>query len=182
MAYRPPVAIYDACVLYPFHLRNLLVQFAVDRLVDARWTDEIHDEWVRNLVANEPRLAPGLLQRTRDLMNQVLPDANVIGYERHLSAVSLNDQDDRHVVAAAIEAGAGLVLTWNVRDFPESELARHRLKAETPDDFVMQLYDVVPELVVAATANARHNLTKSRTPRPSLFGRSTGKSFIGLQI
>ncbi len=41
MPYKPPVAIYDACVLYPFHLRNLLVQCAVDRLVDARWSDGI---------------------------------------------------------------------------------------------------------------------------------------------
>jgi hypothetical protein len=46
MAFEPPIAVYDACVLYPFHLRNLLVQCAVDRLVDARWTDEIHDEWI----------------------------------------------------------------------------------------------------------------------------------------
>ena len=54
MAFEPPIAVYDACVLYPFHLRNLLVQCAVDRLVDARWTDEIHDEWIRKLSANGP--------------------------------------------------------------------------------------------------------------------------------
>ena len=40
MAFEPPVAVYDSCVLYPFDVRNLLVQFAVDRLVEARWTDE----------------------------------------------------------------------------------------------------------------------------------------------
>ena len=45
MALEPAVVIFDACVLYPFHLRNIVVQIAVDRLVDARWTDEIHDEW-----------------------------------------------------------------------------------------------------------------------------------------
>ena len=44
MAFEPLVAVYDACVLYPFHLRNLLVQCAVDRLVEARWTNEIHEE------------------------------------------------------------------------------------------------------------------------------------------
>jgi hypothetical protein len=42
MAYDPPVVVYDANVLYQFHLQNLLVQCAVDRLVAARWTDEIH--------------------------------------------------------------------------------------------------------------------------------------------
>jgi hypothetical protein len=69
MAYRPPVAVYDACVLYPFHLRNLLIQCAVDRLVKARWSDEIHDEWIRNIIAKEPRLSPQRLLTTRDQMN-----------------------------------------------------------------------------------------------------------------
>jgi hypothetical protein len=44
MGFKPPVAVYDSCVLYPFEVRNLLVQFAFDRLVEARWTDEIHSE------------------------------------------------------------------------------------------------------------------------------------------
>jgi len=54
MAYRPPVTVFDACVPYPFHTCNLLVQCAVDRSVDARWTDRIHDEWVRNFAAKAP--------------------------------------------------------------------------------------------------------------------------------
>lgn len=56
MAFKPPVAVYDACVLYPFHLRNVLVQCAFDGLVEARWTDDIHGEWIRNLAANTPTL------------------------------------------------------------------------------------------------------------------------------
>jgi hypothetical protein len=52
MANNPPVAVYDACVLYPFHLRNVLIQSAFDGLVEARWTDDIHDEWMRSLAAN----------------------------------------------------------------------------------------------------------------------------------
>ncbi|MFC3165860.1 toxin-antitoxin system, toxin component, PIN family protein [Ciceribacter thiooxidans] len=46
MASKPPVAVYDACALYPFHLRNVLIQGAFDDLVEARWTDDIHDEWM----------------------------------------------------------------------------------------------------------------------------------------
>ena len=49
MASEPPVAVYDACVLYPFHLRNVVVQCAFDGLVDARWTDDIHAAWMRNI-------------------------------------------------------------------------------------------------------------------------------------
>ena len=54
MAFEPSIAVFDACVLYPFHLRNILVQAAVDRLVQARWTDKIHEEWIRSLASRYP--------------------------------------------------------------------------------------------------------------------------------
>jgi len=54
MAFELSVAVLDACVLYPLHLRNVLVQAAVDWLVDARWTKEIHGEWMRSLIADVP--------------------------------------------------------------------------------------------------------------------------------
>lgn len=63
MPFSPPIAIYDACVLYPLHLRNLLVQCAIDRLVDARWSEDIHDEWVRNLAANNSSVSIERLMR-----------------------------------------------------------------------------------------------------------------------
>ena len=65
MALEPVTAICDACVLSPFHQRNILVQASVDGLYDARWTDEIHDEWMRNLIANVPTIPPERL-RLRD--------------------------------------------------------------------------------------------------------------------
>jgi len=81
MAFEPPVVVFDACILYPFHLRNIVVQIAVDRLVDARWTDEIHDEWIRSVVANMPAIPIERLQITRRLMNDALPGAMVTGYQ-----------------------------------------------------------------------------------------------------
>jgi hypothetical protein len=161
MAYKPLVAVYDACVLYPFHLRNLLVQCAADRLICARWSDTIHGEWMRNLVANTPTLPLDALKRTRDLMNSVLPDANVSNYEQYIDAIELPDPDDRHVVAAGIAARASLIVTWNIRDFPARELARHGLRKQTPDALLMDLYARASDVVVAGTANARRNLTKS---------------------
>ena len=47
--------IYDACVLYPSALRDFLIQLAMADLFKARWTDHIHDEWIRNLLKNRPR-------------------------------------------------------------------------------------------------------------------------------
>jgi hypothetical protein len=95
-------------------------------------------------------------------MNAVLPDARVSGYEHHIPTIKLPDDNDRHVVAAGIVAGASLIITWNQRDFPAKELAKHHLRRQTPDRFLMNLYAAVPTLVVAATANARKNLRKSR--------------------
>jgi len=161
MAYSPPIAVYDACVLYPFHLRNVLVQCAFDRLVDARWTALIHDEWIENLLAKAPGLTRARLLRTRDLMNAALPDADVSGYESYVSAVRLPDVHDRHVVAAGIAAGASRVITWNVRDFPAAELRRFGLRKQTPDAFLVELYSAVPAVIVESAANARRNLRRS---------------------
>ncbi len=168
MAYRPPVAVFDACVLYPFHTRNLLVQCAVDRLVDVRWTDEIHDEWMRNLAANKPGLSMERLRRTRDLMKAAVLTADVQEYARHVQGITLPDLDDRHVVAAAIAGGASVVVTWNIRDFPEAELARYGLRRETPDQFLLGLHAAAPRAVLASAANARLNLRVS-TPTAGDF-------------
>ena len=161
MAFSPVVAVCDACILYPFHLRNVIVQAAVDGLFHARWTDEIHDEWMRNVMANVPDLSVERLNATKQLMNIALPEATVSGYEKHIQTISLPDPDDRHVVAAAIEAKATHILTWNLRDFPARILKAHGLVRQTPDAFLAHLYDQAPQLLLASLTNARRNLSKS---------------------
>jgi hypothetical protein len=161
MAFEPPVAILDACILYPFHLRNIVVQAAVDRLVEARWTDQIHDEWIRNLATDTPIIPIERLQITRRLMNDALPTAMVSRYQHHVPAVNLPDPNDRNVVAAAIVAAASIILTWNLRHFPAKELKKFSVRRETPDAFLSGLYDEIPDLVVGSLANARRNLSKS---------------------
>ncbi len=161
MAYKRAIAVYDACVLYPFHLRNLLVQCGVDRLVDARWTDAIHDEWIRNLAANTQSVSIQRLTETRNLMKRVLPAADVTGYEKHIEQLTLPDPDDRHVLAAAIACRASHIVTWNLTDFPAEALAQHHISAQNPDDFLMDLYQAASDAVIAVAANARLNLRKS---------------------
>lgn len=180
MALEPVVTVYDACVLYPFHLRNIIVQAAVDRLVAARWTDRIHDEWTRNLVANASTTPAERLQATRELMDAALPGALVSGYEAHIESVTLPDPDDRHVIAAAIAAGASAIVTWNLRDFPAAELRNHGLKARSPDRFLSDLYDQAPELLVGSMANARRNLTVSRVSASGFLELLRGQKLDGL--
>ena len=85
MAFEPSIAAFDSCILYPFHLRNIVVQAAVDRLVEGRWTDAIHDEWIRNLTADAQAITLERLQVIRRLMNDALPMATVSGHEEHIS-------------------------------------------------------------------------------------------------
>ena len=131
-------------ILYPFHLRNIIVQAAVDRLVEARWTDEIQDEWMRNLMVQVPAIPMERLQVTRQLMNNALPTATILGYEEHIPRITLPDPDDRHVVAAGIAANASHVLTWNLRHFPANELKKFGLRRMTPDAFLSGLFDKIP--------------------------------------
>jgi hypothetical protein len=142
-----------------------MVQCAADRLVEARWSDEIHDEWIRNLLAKEPRLTRARLEATRDLMGRVLPQAKVTGYAARIPAITLPDPGDRHVVAAAIEAGASIIVTWNIRDFPAAELRKHGLRKLTPDVFLTELHDAKPGAVAASVENARQNLSLSQVSR-----------------
>lgn len=161
----PPVVVLDANLLYPFQLRNLLVQFGVDGVIAPRWTARIHEEWIGNLVATG-RAPLDRLQRTRDLMNRALPDAEVQGWERHMEGLVLPDPADRHVLAAALAAGAETILTMNLRDFPASALAALGVKAVDPDSFLCEMNDADPELLRASTKAARANLSRST---PSLI-------------
>lgn len=161
MASEPPVAVYDACVLYPFHLRNVLIQCAFDGLVEARWTDDIHAEWIRNLAANSPGTPIERLEATRDRMKAVLPDADVEGYQPLIRDLSLPDPDDRHVLAAAIAGKATVIVTWNLKDFPATDLRPHGVTSISPDDFLVSLHSTFPSVLVASVRRARQNLRKT---------------------
>jgi predicted nucleic acid-binding protein len=164
MASEPPVADYDACVLYPFHLRNVLVQCAVDGLVEARWTDDIHAEWMRNLAGSSPGTTLERLERTRDLMKVVLPDADVAGYQDLIPSLSLPDPDDRHVLAAAIAGKASLIVTWNLRHFPTADLRSHGVATVSPDDFLVGLHATFRNELIASVRRSRLNLRKTLPP------------------
>lgn len=150
--------LYDACVLYPAPLRDLLMHVAVTDLYRAKWTDAIHDEWTRNVLKDRQDLKPEQLQRTRDLMNAHVRDCLVTGYETLINAVTLPDPDDRHVLAAAIRVGADLIVTFNLQDFPENALKPYGIEAQHPDDFLTLQLDLAPNIVCAAAKRHRASL------------------------
>jgi predicted nucleic acid-binding protein len=146
----PFVAVYDANVLYPSTLRDLLIRIAQAGLVQAKWTDRILDETFRNLKANRPDVDPEKLDRTCRLMAGSIRDVLVKGYEPLIDALTLPDPDDRHVLAAAIKARAQIIVTSNVKDFPDELLDPWDVEAVHPDVFLEAQVDLSPQLVYAA--------------------------------
>jgi hypothetical protein len=82
-------ALFDANVLYPAPLRDLLLQLAVADLFRAKWTADIHREWIRALLRQEPQRDRAALERTRDLMDAHTRDCLVTGYEILTDTLSL---------------------------------------------------------------------------------------------
>lgn len=152
------VVVLDACVLYPAPLRDLLMRLATTGLFAAKWTDQIHEEWIRNVLKKRPELEPRLL-RTRQLMDRALPDALVSGHETLVHGLALPDGDDIHVLAAAIRAGAQIIVTFNLNDFPAKALEPYGIEAMHPDNFVEHQLGLHQGLVIATAKRHRAALT-----------------------
>jgi predicted nucleic acid-binding protein len=155
---QPVIAVFDANILYPAPLRDLFIRLAQAGLVRARWTETIHEEWVRNVLKNNSQLSRERLARTRTLMNEAVRDCLVSDYENLIDSLTLPDPNDRHVLAAAIRAGAEVIVTYNLKDFPSETLTRFGIQAQHPDDFLVSLFDEAPGMICAAVKRQRESL------------------------
>ncbi len=90
-----PIVILDANVLYPAPLRDFLLRLAATNLYKPKWTDEIQQEWISNLLINRPALSESKLRKTVKAMNTAFPDASVKGYRSLIKDLTLPDKDDR---------------------------------------------------------------------------------------
>ncbi len=136
-----PTAFLDASVLYPAPLRDLLLQLALADMYRA--TCAVHEEWISALFRTRGDLTRGRLERTRDLMNAHTRDALVSGFEDLIPVLNLPDPNDRHVLAAAIRAEADIIVTANLKDFPEEPLRQWAIQAQHPDRFLTHRFRVL---------------------------------------
>ncbi|MBX6741377.1 MAG: PIN domain-containing protein [Acetobacteraceae bacterium] len=104
-------AFFDANVFYGARLRSLILHLAQTKLFRARWSDAVHEEWVRNLLKNRPDLKAEDLAKTRQMMDAAVLDALVTGYEPLIAAMNLPDPEDRHVLAAAVVCRASCIVS-----------------------------------------------------------------------
>lgn len=151
------IVVYDACVLYPAPLRDLLLELAISGLFAAKWTETIHDEWIRGLLRSRPELEERL-QNTRRLMNEAVPDSLVENFEPLIDGLQLPDANDRHVLAAAIKCNAQIIVTSNLKDFPPEFLEPYGIEAMHPDEFIEHQFGLSPGVVIAAAKRIRARL------------------------
>jgi len=153
-------AVLDACVLYSASLRDFLLRQAYGGLFYPFWSDEIQDEWTRNLLQNRPDLRREKIERTCREMDAHFPKGLVRGYESIVATLSLPHLNDRHVLAAAIQAEAKYIVTLNLNDFPNAVLQSHDVEAVLPDDFVMRLIQDKPDRVLNVVKYHRQSLAR----------------------
>ena len=72
-------------------------------------------------------------------MDNAFEEANVKGYKSLISQLDLPDKDDRHVLAAAIKSGSGVLLTFNKKDFPAKKVKPYSIEIKNPDEFIVSL-------------------------------------------
>lgn len=150
--------VLDSCVLYPAPLRDFLMHLALLDLFRAKWTAQIHREWMRNVLRIRPDLTIKQLERTKNLMNLHVRDCLVNNYQNLIETLYLPDKDDRHVLAAAIIAEADVILTFNLKDFPAETLAKYGIEAQHPDKFIVSLLDGNAKKVCLAAERQRASL------------------------
>ncbi len=142
------ICVLDTNVIYPIEIRDLLFWFAYYDLYTPKWSEHIFEEWknvmIRKGVSEEEA------DKRVNKANKAFPDALVTNYSGLIETLELPDKKDCHVLAAAIKTNANVIVTNNIKDFPEAYLASFGLSAKTADDFLTDIVDLNPEMAVAA--------------------------------
>jgi predicted nucleic acid-binding protein len=164
----PFIVVVDANVLFPLTLRDTVLRAAAHDFFQLRWTKDILDEMERNLAKTGTTTAEKAA-KLRAQMERFFPEAMVAGYETLIPAMQ-NDAKDRHVVAAAVKAGAQVVMTSNLKDFrplPDG------IEAQSPDEFLCNLFDLDPKGFVEMLREQAGDLQRPPVTFEALLDRLT---------
>jgi predicted nucleic acid-binding protein len=138
--------VIDTNALYAMPLADTLLRAAARGVFDFVWIAELMRE-LRETMLRQGFPAEAIDRRIT-AMQQAFRDTEVTGHEGLIPQLQLPDPDDRHVLAAAIQAEAREIVTANVKDFPGDILVAHAIRASTPADFLTGLIREFPQLLV----------------------------------
>lgn len=140
--------VLDTNVIYPIEIRDLLFWFAHFDLFTPKWSTTVFSEWENVMIRKGVSRAEA--QKRMHKANLAFPDALVTNYEGLIDGLTLPDADDRHVLAAAIKTNANIIVTNNLKDFPEDYLRTFGLVAKSADDFLTDIIDLNPDTAIKA--------------------------------
>lgn len=149
--------ILDASVLVPVPLAGTLLRLAESpRLYLPKWSDDIIAE-VSKTFSERWNKTPHQVQRLEDALRTHFPEAWVEGYAP-LVPVMTNDENDRHVIAAAVRSETKLIVTYKTKQFSEGSLAPWGIERQGPSTFLLHLYDLEPGIVAQKLTEQAHTL------------------------
>ncbi len=139
------VIVLDTCVLAPMPLCDTLLRLAEDpAFYMPRWSASILDELRR--VLRKMEYSEAQAERRITAMQCAFEDACVTGYASLVASMT-NDEKDRHVLAAAVRAGAHAILTENVKHLPAESVEPYKIDVLTPEQFLAHQFHLDRELL-----------------------------------
>lgn len=139
-------AILDACVLFPYNLRDVLIRAAAKGLYQVYWSQEILNEMTGNLVKREKMDSPSA-ESLEAKLKELFPEA-MVDVPDSLTSSMPNHEGDHHVLAAAIVSRSSVIVTTNIKHFPQEVLSPYFIEAQTPDTFLTHLFDLEPDVML----------------------------------
>ena len=140
-------AFFDTCTLFGAAITDLLLELADLGAFRPLWSAHVLAELEK--AVTEAGIPAGAIRGRISAMQSAFPDADVTGYEDLIGNMT-NDSDDRHVVAAAVRANAEIIVTFNLKHFPEDALRGYDLEAVHPDAFLLDQLDLYPNMTLTA--------------------------------
>jgi predicted nucleic acid-binding protein len=155
----------DANIIHSLPVCAAILDLREHDLFAVKWSDAIFNEAKESLVRRGklPEKIDARLQK----MDEVFPDASITGFEHLISGLSLPDEKDRHVLAAAVIGGVEQIVTNNLKHFPSDSLRPYGIEAVTADTFLLNALDLFPEMTIATT---RERAERLRNPAIGVRG------------
>ncbi len=161
----------DANVLANYAVCDLFLRLSEKpRLVLPKWTEQILDEVYRTHTRQlgwNKRLADTF----RNAVTKSFPEAFITGYENLIPLMS-NDEKDRHVLAAAVREKLDIIITFNLKDFKPEDLDKWGVQALHPQDYLITLYSMNPQVVIMKLNQIARNKGEELEDTIIRFGQS----------
>lgn len=144
--------VLDANVWYPKFLRDAFIEFGILGLVTLLWSERILQETFNALEKRHPGRGE-LIGNQIELLNRAFPDSLIAKTHEPYQFLKSVSPKDRHVASTALVAKADYLVTFNLKDFPQADLATSGLQVIHPDDFLVGVAIANPAMARSALEN-----------------------------